>query len=786
MLRGSHLKSPRRSLSVAAILLSLPLLGACADDDFSLDGEGTEGETGETGDDEGVGGNASYDVRPSVQQVMVWNAEPGTVLELVDADENVVESATTDDQGSYIYREVDPGMGYTVRTSDGSESAGPFEVWSVENSLPDQSFYADQEITPGFGYITMRDGTQLSYYMVLPGPIEEGPYPTLINYSGYDPSQPGSPLDVGGLQLDQLCGDYPVLCDAPEHPSGIIGGVLEFATIGVNMRGTGCSGGAYDFFETLQLLDGYDIVEAVAAQDWVKGNKVGLAGLSYPGLSQLFVAGQQPPSLAAITPLSVIAEVNGTLVPGGILNNGFAINWASNVLDGAQPYGKGWEQGLVDAGDEICEENQKLHSQAIDVIQKAYDNPFYDPTVADPINLNLVVPDIDVPVFLSGQWQDEQTGPAFARLLHKFDNAPLKRFTVMNGVHPDGYGPQLLTEWFNFLSFYVDEKIPIVPLEIRALAPFLFEMQFGAATQLPDDRFEDYTDFATAKADYEAEETVRILWEMGANPARTDGFPWSSAETKFDQWPPETQVAQRWYLQADGSMGPDAPTETTSSSKFAYDNDRGQKTNLNPGGDPWDLLPDYDWAQPEAGKAVMWQSAPLTEDVAMAGFGSVDLYVQATSDDADIQVTLAEVRSDGKETFVQAGWLRASMRALASTATELMPEHTYFEADITPLPDGEWELVRVELMPFAHIFRAGSSLRLYVDTPGNTRAEWKFEIQQLPDGTEIMVAHEAAHASSIALPVITGVSGYPAEYPPCPSLRGQPCRDELPFTNTPG
>ena len=31
------------------------------------------------------------------------------------------------------------------------------------------------------------------------------------------------------------------------------------------MRGTGCSGGAFDYFEPLQGLDGYDVIETVAA-----------------------------------------------------------------------------------------------------------------------------------------------------------------------------------------------------------------------------------------------------------------------------------------------------------------------------------------------------------------------------------------------------------------------------------------------------------------------------------------------------------------------------------------
>ena len=92
------------------------------------------------------------------------------------------------------------------------------------------------------------------------------------------------------------------------------------------MRGTGCSGGAFDYFEQLQSTDGYDAIETIAAQPWVAHHKVGMVGLSYPGISQLFVAQLRPPHLAAIAPLSVIDDtIKGTLSPGGVLNTGFAV-----------------------------------------------------------------------------------------------------------------------------------------------------------------------------------------------------------------------------------------------------------------------------------------------------------------------------------------------------------------------------------------------------------------------------------------------------------------------------
>ena len=111
---------------------------------------------------------------------------------------------------------------------------------------------------------------------------------------------------------------------------------MGFTVVDVNMRGTGCSGGAFDFFEPLQSLDGYDIVETVARQSWAANGKVGMMGISYGGISQLFTAATQPPSLAAISPLSVLDSTQTTLYPGGILNTGFAVAWAQERIHDAK------------------------------------------------------------------------------------------------------------------------------------------------------------------------------------------------------------------------------------------------------------------------------------------------------------------------------------------------------------------------------------------------------------------------------------------------------------------
>lgn len=46
------------------------------------------------------------------------------------------------------------------------------------------------------GFVTMRDGVQLGVNVRLPGPVKKGPYPTVIEYSGYAVSNPTRPSPV--------------------------------------------------------------------------------------------------------------------------------------------------------------------------------------------------------------------------------------------------------------------------------------------------------------------------------------------------------------------------------------------------------------------------------------------------------------------------------------------------------------------------------------------------------------------------------------------------------------
>lgn len=793
-LASRRVRGPRFTPLTLALAAAVAL-PACGDDTSSGDdeAEGTTGDDASTADT-GTEANfvdAEFLVRESVEQLHITHAEPGVELRVVDGSGQEVDRATTDDLGSLIFRELAPGEGYSVEETEGLEleAARDLAVWSEEESYPDPAFYEAQVLQPGLNYIETRDGTLLSAYVQLPGPPEDGPYPTLVNYSGYEPSKPGVPLseqfNLGGLDLDTLCGIFPVVCDAPNHPAGILGGFLGYATVGVNMRGTGCSGGAYDFFETLQVLDGYDAVEVVAAQDWVLGNKVGMAGLSYPGISQLFVAQSNPPSLAAIAPLSVIAHTaDSTMRPGGITNDGFAINWAENVLDGAVPYGQGWEQDQVDLGDTVCEENQLLHGQYVNVIDKANAHPYYDPEVYDPLIPLEFVDEIDVPIYLTGSWQDEQTGGHFPILWDHFEASPMVKFTMFNGVHADGYIPENLLYWGAFFDFYLREEIPMIPDALRNVGPGLFGALLGDNVEFPPDPYVMYGSYDEALMAFEAEDPVKIQFEMGNSAEYETGVPQSAFTMSFSTWPPAELEPERWYFQPDGSLSPTPPPADGGGSSFHIDPDDSRTTTLS--GDINQPLPPWNWPADEGDTAVVFVSEPLAEDVVMIGPASADLWVRSNVGEADVEVNISEVRPDNQDMYIQSGWLRVSERQLDDAATTpLRPVHTHAEADLQPVPADEWVEARVEVFPFAHVFRAGSRIRISVDTPGASRAEWKFVLDdsQTADA-RVDIGHNDIAASSILLPVLPGETA-PTELPPCPSLRGQPCRDYSEFLNTP-
>ena len=142
----------------------------------------------------------------------------------------------------------------------------------------------------------------------------------------------------------------------------------------------------------------------------------------------------------------------------------------------------------------------------------------------------------------------------------------------------------------------------------------------------------------------------------------------------------------------------------------------------------------------------------------MIGGGAVHLWIKASAPSVDLQVTVSEVRPDGKETFVQNGWLRANERKLdAAQSTLLEPVPSLRANDVRPLPRGRYAELTVPLYYEGHAYRRGSRIRLTVAAPGGDQPVWAFA-QTSPRGTaRVSIAHSRHLPSRLILPVVPGV-----------------------------
>jgi predicted acyl esterase len=277
-------------------------------------------------------------------------------------------------------------------------------------------------------------------------------------------------------------------------------------------------------------------------------------------------------------------------------------------------------------------------------------------------------------------------------------------------------------------------------------------------------------------AAFERIPAIRIRFDNGAGGSQP-GAPLSGFEQSFAAFPLPGTQAVSWYLGAGGALAPGA-TSLPGVDGFAWNPRARPATDFsgNTGaGGLWGATPAYRWAPNPPGTALSYETPPLTSNVVVVGAGSLHAWIVASARDVDLQVTVSEVRPDGLETYVQSGWLRASERKLAPGSSLLEPVLSLRRADAAPLPRGRFTRVTVPLYFEGHVYRAGSRIRITISAPGGDQPTWGFA-DLVPHGrATVRLVHSEAMPSRLVLPVVPGVA-VPTGLPPCPGLRGEPCR----------
>ena len=741
--------------------------------------------------------SATFTAFGSIGQATVLDAPKAAALTLVDSAEREVASGQSDDHGSLVFYDVKPGDGYTVRHSSGAavEGTKPFRILD-RNDAPTVDNYGAQHLVAGLNYVKVRDGIELAMTVRLPPgkAITDGPFPTVIEYSGYPVAPPHDLLEdvTKHLSNPNLPSDSLVPTTATAV-GAILAPLVGFATVSVQIRGTGCSGGAFDLFGLPTIYDGYDAVETVAAQSWVHAHKVGMVGISFSGFSQLFVGGTRPPHLAALAPMSVTDDLyEGIGSPGGIFNTGFAKGWLTERQEdskAAPEGGQRWAKTLVAEGDTHCIANQTLHRQARDGLSILAKQEFRDPKLYADRTPGTWAAKINVPTFLVGGLEDEQLSSHWADMLPSMSANKNLWVTMYNGNHNDALQPAILSRWVEFLDIFVADKVPEIPAGVLALAPLLYSQMANApAPDLQQARFATMTDPAAARAEFSKDPRIRVLLDVGAGSLH-GGALQPVGEATYDSWPPKQVAPTTYYLGEHGALqsskiaGDAAGSAATADT---YQSDPAARPPMSlasaDGGKVNDAAPPYDWEPVVDGKGLGYSTGVLDADVVLAGPSSLDVYVSADGVDADLQATLSEVRADGKEMYLGSGWMRASHRKLDDAAsTPLLPRPTHLERDAQALQSGSSVLVRILIFPTYAQVRKGSRLRITIQAPGGDRPAWTFRATA-DTAQHVTIAHDRAHPSALVLPVVVKATAKTPPFP-CGVLRGEPCRTYAPATN---
>ncbi len=317
--------------------------------------------------------------------------------ELLERRGRAVASQRAGSLGGAVFRNVKPGAGYRVgRRERVARAAEP--VGAAEH----EAATARRSRASGYGYLTTRDGTKLAVNVRLPaGP---GPYPTLVEYSGYGYANPD-----GARELDRR----------DRQPARLRGRRRQHARHRLLRRRVRLLRAAPGPRRLRRRRD--------RRAPAVGGAQQGRDGRASPTAASASCSSRatRPPSLAAITPLSVIDNTATTLYPGGILNTGFALNWAKDRVHDAQAGARDRRPGVgAEADPGRRQDLQGQPGAAPRGGRPAREDPRATASTCrrSPTRSrrSRSCTRSSVPVFLACQWTDEQTGGHCPTLASRF------------------------------------------------------------------------------------------------------------------------------------------------------------------------------------------------------------------------------------------------------------------------------------------------------------------------------------------------------------------------------
>jgi uncharacterized protein len=571
-----------------------------------------------------------------------------------------------------------------------------------------------------------RDGVILTADLYRPA--EDGRWPVLLHRTPYDRTDP---FQHSGIVAD---------------PAWLAR--QGFAVLVQGTHGRFGSGGEFDFI-TQEYNDSYDVIDWAAAQPWSDGS-VGMYGSSYLGITVLQAVAARNPHLKAAVAMVGTVDMGHTARPGGLFELGFLTTYALRMLDHTPLSAAEQEHVLkllAEAFGDLRATVSKLPLTGIAPLDDSRTVPFWAEWLRSPHDgfwnrpSLLTEPEAVTIPFLQICGYRDFLSPTQIRLAARLADNEQASLIAGPWTHMGIY-----TAFGEVGARVLPNAAAGVPTWSPVLAAFFDRHLRGgdgsaypaAAPYLPGPR--------------------RVAYFVGGSNT------WAHAPA----WPPAATV-EEWAL----SSGGDARTADGDGRLTRTGGHGATAASDTFSVDPHDPFPTHGGAIVITGPPAVVQggiqdqqdqravdvrsdllvytSAPLTEDVTIAGQPELVAFVTSTAPDADVCVTLVDVEPDGFAINVSEGAQRARYRN-GGDSDWLDPE--------------EPSRVPVTLHDVAHRFGRGHRIRVQIAGFSFPRYSRNPHTRTVPEfGTldEAVAARHTVHhgetaPSSLRLPVLGAVS----------------------------
>jgi predicted acyl esterase len=534
--------------------------------------------------------------------------------------------------------------------------------------------------------IRMSDGKVLRADVTLPvGP--KGPFPVALTITGYSKAVGAA---AGGATSDLVAHGY--------------------ATVLVDDRGTGTSGGTWDSWGERMQADYREVLDWIVAQRWSDG-RIGVTGTSYMAITSLFAAATGHPAVKAVFATVPMADAYRDIVlPGGQLNASFIPAW-TGLVTGAGFLPNAPPDVLVDHALGITQFQAPMIAGAALGGAPAFDGPFW--RQRSPIE---ALDRIHVPTFIVGGLDDifQRGEPLLYERLAQHTDArlligPWTHISAGTGLPRNGVPTtgSLLLQWF-------DQHV------------------LGRAAHA---------------------ECVPKVTQFVRGHDRYESAP---------SWPVPGLTAKRWNLRGDGGLTTAAPGKAEGGRSYLALPVTGVCSRSTA---QWligaiDSTPCATDNQLAEIGGLTYTSAPFGAESVINGPIEADLWLSTWANDTTVSVAISDVAPDGTSRGLSNGLLLASHRAVDPSRARLLdgqsiqPWHPFTELARQAVLPGRPMRLRVEVFPTSAAIARGHRLRVTIspyDVP-HALPPLPAELDAL--GSTVTVLSDAAHPSSVVFPVV--------------------------------